>query len=202
MLRLQGRLPGHPDCRGVYSLNLEPPGWCSRHWLSEVGVGGWEEGGARVRRKERDRQGEREMESWVRICWYGDFPPLTVFCDEEPKTITIITSELLPYWLECSVDGSDLLRPSISTMSPKHPTADMWSRGVCNVLNFAVKWAVLQQTSNTIITEGSLRSSHCLSYCKQNEQRVRERGRSYGMERGSSAPLLILNQKKRKQEGI
>lgn len=96
------------------------------------------------------------------------------------------------YWLGCFVEGSytrlgresksslSNLRPSVTTVSPKHPIRDsMWSSHVCNALNSGMKLAVLQQTSNTLIIDDSLWGaaalSLSLSHCKLNEERVRKK---------------------------
>lgn len=92
----------------------------------------------------------------------------------------------------------------MSTVSPQHPMRDrMWSSDVCNALNSGMKLAVLQQTSNTLIIDGSLLGAAVL-YQTPNKMRkeCEKRSKTDEMERGSSAPLLFLRTQERKREGI
>lgn len=43
--------------------------------------------------------------------------------------------------------------------------ASMWSGDVCDALNSSMKLAVMQQTSNTLIIEGSLLGAAVLYQC-------------------------------------
>lgn len=66
---------------------------------------------------------------------------------EEPKT-SLVSSEYC------------------SDVPPEHPMrASMWSGDVCDALNSSMKLAVMQQTSNTLIIEGSLLGAVVLYQC-------------------------------------
>lgn len=84
---------------------------------------------------------------------------------------------------------------------PKHPMwASMWSGNVCNALNSSMKLAVMQQTSNTLIIDGSLLGAAVLYQCA-NKMRNKWVKRSMSNERedggGSALPLFLGNQTRR-----
>lgn len=77
----------------------------------------------------------------------------------------------------------------------------MWSSYVCNALNSSMKLAVLLQTSNTLIIDGSLLGAAVL-YQTANKMRngcEKEAREMQQREGGSSAPLLLLRTEGRKQ---
>lgn len=81
--------------------------------------------------------------------------------------------------------------------------ASMWSGDVCDALNSSMKLAVMQQTSNTLIIEGSLLGAAVLYQCA-NKMRNKWAKEAWAMKMsgkggggGSARPLLPRNQTRR-----
>lgn len=86
---------------------------------------------------------------------------------------------------------------------PEHPMgASMGSGDVCDALNSSMKLAVMQQTSNTLIIEGSLLGAAVLYQCA-NKMRNKWAKEAWAMKMsGKGGVQLALYYSEIKQEGI